>query len=541
MYFKALHIISLVLVCFSVSAQNRHLTDAQRDEQINFIRHDTLSVTVEALPDEINSRFSEYSGKLLPDSTFLFSSMRADADEDFDHLFETSWYCNLYQSKLLSDGSYLPAIPLPSIINTHKAFNSNLCYLQEKELLIFTRCTRASNGDLQCSLWQSSRHNGEWSKPKKLPSSINAEGSSSMQPDLVSENGQDILYFVSNRKHGIGGYDIWYSIYKDGHFDSPINAGPVINTEGNEVTPFYDKTNGILYFSSDEHLGIGDYDIFYSIGALSQWGEVSNMGVPFNSEYNDYYFTLNEGGQNGYFSSNRPHDNMDASDTCCNDLFYYKWHPFDVPDSIPIPTAPSLSEKIASVLPITLYFQNDEPNPKSTADTTNEDYPTLYRRYLSDNNLYVSESGRGLSGKQQSSVRQEMLEFLQDSVATGYNRLQQLVQYLKEALQNGETVELTISGYASPLHHSDYNLHLSARRITSLTNYLSKAENGFFLPYLTHEKQGLVIRTNPEGAVQHSFQTNEARETVYGLQAAKDRKIIIIGKIVTKQSSSINH
>ena len=64
MYFKALHIISLVLVCFSVSAQNRHLTDAQRDEQINFIRHDTLSVTVEALPDEINSRFSEYSGKL---------------------------------------------------------------------------------------------------------------------------------------------------------------------------------------------------------------------------------------------------------------------------------------------------------------------------------------------------------------------------------------------------------------------------------------------------------------------------------------------
>lgn len=535
MYSKALYTLTLVLLCISVSAQNRHLTDVQRDEQLDFIRHDTLPVTIEALSDKVNSRFSEYSGRLLPDSTFLFSSMRADVDEDFDHLFETSWYCNLYQSKLLADGSYLPSTALPPVINSHKFFNSNFCYNQSQDILIFTRCTRGADGDLLCSLWQSTRQNGDWDKPEKLPSYINADGSSSMQPDFVSQDGQDILYFVSNRKHGIGGFDIWYSIYKDNHFNSPINAGPVINTEGNEVTPFYDKENGILYFSSDEHLGIGDYDIFYSIGALSQWGEVSNMGVPFNSAYNDYYFTINTDGQSGYFSSNRPHDDMALSDTCCNDLFHYQWKQVATPDSMPVQTESPYTEKIISLFPITLYFQNDEPNPKSLSDTTNEDYPTLYRRYLSDNNLYVSESGRGLSGQQQSSIRQEMLQFLQDSVATGYNRLQLLVGYLKEALQNGENIELTISGYASPLHHSDYNLHLSSRRIFSLTNYLCKAENGFFLPYLNKEKPGLIIRSNPEGAVQHTFQTNETRETVYGLQAAKDRKIIITGKVVTPQ------
>lgn len=532
---KALHIITLVLLCISASAQNKHLTDAQRDEQLDYIRHDTLPVVIEVLPDEINSRFSEYSGRLLPDSTFLFSAMRADADEDYDQLFETSWYCNLYQSKLLADGSYLPSTPLPPVINSHKFFNSNFCYNPSRGIIIFTRCTRGADGELLCSLWQSTFSNEEWSKPKKLPSSINAEGSSSLQPDLVSKNGYDVLYFVSNRKHGIGGYDIWYSIYKNDHFSPPINAGPVINTEGNEVTPFYDKENGILYFSSDEHLGIGDYDIFYSIGDLSQWGEVSNMGVPFNSAYNDYYFTINTDGRSGYFSSNRPHDDMALSDTCCNDLFYYQWEQVATPDSISVPAKPSYAEKISSLFPITLYFQNDEPNPKSTSDTTNEDYPTLYRRYLSDNNLYVSESGRGLSSQQQSSIRQEMLQFLQDSVAAGYNRLQLLVEYLKESLQNGESIELTISGYASPLHHSDYNLHLSSRRIFSLTNYLCKAENGFFLPYLSKEKPGLIIRSNPEGAVQHTFQTNETRETVYGLQAAKDRKIIITGKVVTPQ------
>ena len=87
--------------------------------------------------------------------------------------------------------------------------------------------------------------------------------------------------------------DIWYSIARDGKFEHPINAGPIINTEGNEITPFYDKKRAILYFSSDEHIGIGGYDIFYAEGAMSQWSSPSNMGVPINSEDNDIYLTIN--------------------------------------------------------------------------------------------------------------------------------------------------------------------------------------------------------------------------------------------------------
>ena len=114
-------------------------------------------------------------------------------------------------------------------------------------------------------------------------------------------------------------------------------------------------------------------------------------------------------------------------------------------------------------------------------------------------------------------------------MATGYERLQRLTQYLREALAVGETVELTVSGYASPLHNSDYNLHLSSRRIYSLLNYLRQAEDNFFVPYLDGTKKGLVIHIDPQGAVNRSFQTEETRETVYGVQAAKDRKIIITG------------
>ena len=211
---------------------------------------------------------------------------------------------------------------------------------------------------------------------------------------FVDGDDHDVLYFVSDRKQSVGGLDIWYSIHKDGHYQTPVNVGGSINTEGNEVTPFYDRQNGVLYFSSDEHLGIGDYDIFYCQGALNRWGEVSNMGVPFNSGYNDFYFNLNTDGKSGYLSSNRPHDGMDDSDTCCNDLFHFHWV---IPEDTVVPPPaeePDIQTKIASVLPIILYFQNDQPDPRSISDTTVTDYPELYTQYMSDNALYVRETGQ---------------------------------------------------------------------------------------------------------------------------------------------------
>ena len=68
------------------------------------------------------------------------------------------------------------------------------------------------------------------------------------------------LYFTSNRKGGFGGKDIWYTRLQDGMWSEPINLGPNINTPGNEESPFIHPDNQTLYFSSDHHVGMGDYD-----------------------------------------------------------------------------------------------------------------------------------------------------------------------------------------------------------------------------------------------------------------------------------------
>ncbi|MCR4964198.1 MAG: hypothetical protein K6A41_00915 [Bacteroidales bacterium] len=517
----------LVILSFLsiIVTQAQPLTSAQRRAQQRFIAKDTLPVLVERLPSRINSHFSEYASHLAPDSIFYFTSMRADVEEDYDRFFETSWYCYLYQSRLTEEGNYAKAEVLPKTINSVKLFNSNFCFNKKYDKLILTRCSKTGNGELHCSLWQSQLGKKGWEKPKALPKTINVPNSSNMQPCLIEEKDYDVLYFVSNREHGVGGLDIWYSIVKDGNYGAPINAGHTINTEGNEVTPFYCSAEKRLYFSSDEHIGIGGYDIFYSEGALSQWGEVSNMGVPFNSTYHDYYFNINTDLKSGYLSSNRPNDVYDG-DTCCNDIYYFKW----IEEDTVVPVTPkeiTVAEKIASVLPITLYFQNDSPDPRSTSDTTETHYAMLYRQYVEEIGHYVEESGGELEGDTLRQVREAMADFMRDSVATGYERLMMLTHYLKEALEKGDTVAINISGFASPLHHSDYNLHLSSRRIVSLLNYLRVVEGGFFRPYLEGQKTGLVITRDPQGAVQHQFNTSATNETVFGLQAAKDRKIVI--------------
>lgn len=525
-----------LLMFFSIEvgmqAQVRQITEKQRLQQQIYIRHDTLPVKVNLLPDVINTEFSEYAGRLFPDSSFYFTSMRALAGEDYDHLFEPHWGCSIYRSRLCADGTYTAAEMLPAAINRPNVFNTNYCFADDGSVFIFSRCRRLPTDELKCTLWMTEKTSGNWSKPRALPETINEQGVTTMQPCLISYPDCQVLYFVSDRKHGFGGLDIWYSIYRDGHFEFPINAGSVINTGGNEITPFYDRNRKILYFSSDEHVGIGDYDIFYSEGALSQWGEVSNMGVPFNSEMDDYYLTFNADGQSGYFSSNRPDSWQSSEDSCCSDLFAFIFLPQQ--DTFmaenPSPDTPTIQEKIASLLPITLYFQNDYPDPKTVSDTTAFDYPSLYRQYLANLNEYVARSGSGLQGDSLTLIADAMSEFFRDSVIPGYKKILQLADYLVEAMHVGANVKLRVSGHASPLHNSNYNMHLSARRIVSLLNFLRRTNDGFLIPYIDGHKPGLLIYRDACGAVAHDFATVLERETVYGLHAGRDRKIIVTGE-----------
>jgi len=182
-------------------------------------------------------------------------------------------------------------------------------------------------------------------------------------------------------------------------------------------------------------------------------------------------------------------------------------------------------KKMRQIGAITLYFENDRPDPGTKNDYTSTDYKTLFDNYMGQKETYISKCTKGLNARD--AANNDVKAFFNETIANGYDRLVQFTNELIAALEEGFTVSFNISGFASPLSNSEYNQHLSARRIESVLNYMKQAQGGKLAPYINGSKPGLTIIKNPSGEVEHSEISNSSSVTVYGLQAAQDRRIEI--------------
>lgn len=158
------------------------------------------------------------------------------------------------------------------------------------------------NGISNLKIYKASLVDGEWTNIEELP--FNDDDYSSGHPTLNKDETK--LYFASDMPGGFGGSDIYYvDINKNNGFGTPQNVGNVINTKRNELFPFM-NTEDILFFSSDGHLGLGLLDVFATVydenGTLA---DVVNLGIPVNSNKDDFSFFMNTDGITGYFASNR--------------------------------------------------------------------------------------------------------------------------------------------------------------------------------------------------------------------------------------------
>lgn len=179
----------------------------------------------------------------------------------------------------------------------------------------------------------------------------------------------------------------------------------------------------------------------------------------------------------------------------------------------------AMQEEVEQIGPITLYFDNDYPDPRTVKETTDKQYMELYENYKVKKDEYMKKSTTA-------EAKSAVADFFDDEVYGGKDRLEKITKLLVKALKKDKHISFNISGFASPLAASDYNKHLSARRIESVLNYMKQAEGGFLAPYINGEKSGLSIYKNPNGEVKDNSDKNTT-QGVYGLTAAKDRKIVI--------------
>jgi hypothetical protein len=111
---------------------------------------------------------------------------------------------------------------------------------------------------------------------KDLASWFGQDYAAPVKSDSLNSTGDDkcpfiyktVMVFASNRPGGLGGYDLYYSLYKNGKWNSPVNMGPRINTSSNEYRPVIgisqDFTNKYMIFSSDRPGGKGGYDLYFT-------------------------------------------------------------------------------------------------------------------------------------------------------------------------------------------------------------------------------------------------------------------------------------
>jgi hypothetical protein len=345
---------------------------------------------------------------------------------------------------------------------------------------------------------------------------------------------KEILFFTSDRDGGLGGMDIWYCIRKpDGNWGPAVNAGPEVNTDQDEISPFLCSPCHLLFFSSNGRVGFGGFDIYRCQIKDMKFEGTENMGYPMNSGYHELNFSLSQDQKNqAWFSSNRPDEKKPVSETCCNDLFKAEFPKRFAVDSLPLKadTVKILANSIRTLIPLSLYFNNDEPDKKTMSITTQKNYKKTCEDYLKEKDRYLKEYSKGLNEDKKEKALTEMDDFFEDSVRYGLKQLESFTTLMHQILERGGEVSITMKGYCSPLASTDYNINLAKRRIVSLKNYFSEWNQGILATYLN---KGLLKITEEEigelkASALVSDNPNEQAKSVYSLSAALERKIEII-------------
>jgi outer membrane protein OmpA-like peptidoglycan-associated protein len=286
------------------------------------------SVKLAQLGKEVNSNYGDLA-PALRDDVLYFASINSDTvlvmkPDKSDYKKENN-LMKMYTSKV-SGETYGVKEQLKTFSQEGKHI-SNPSFSEDGLKFFYTIC----EGNLlkpDCNIYMSELKGTEWNEGKPLNEEINLKGFTNTQPFYAKTSAGDVLYFISDREGGKGGLDIWASgVNKKGEFGTPRNLGSKINTDREEVTPYYDSKSSALYFSSNGWISMGAQDIFKSpIDASGKYNSaVENLGAPFNSPCDDNYFRFGKSGEEGYLASNRPGIYSIRGKTCCHDIFSFKY------------------------------------------------------------------------------------------------------------------------------------------------------------------------------------------------------------------------
>jgi outer membrane protein OmpA-like peptidoglycan-associated protein len=250
----------------------------------------------------VNSASADYGPSLnMNNDLLIFTSKRKKVDETII-LTEDE---DLFFSRKDIYGTWSKAKPIKNL-NSHYNEGSP-CISSDGKTLVFSRCF-APEGFGHCDLFIATLNEDSiWSTPVNMGSNVNSVSWDS-HPSLSHKG--DTLYFASDRLGGFGLSDIYYtSKNQQGNWLPAKNAGPVINTRHNDVSPFFHPVYDMLYFSSQGQLyNFGEFDIYKSYKVDSYWTEPQNIGPLVNGRGSEFYFTIDSDSEHLFYARSSTRD-----------------------------------------------------------------------------------------------------------------------------------------------------------------------------------------------------------------------------------------
>jgi outer membrane protein OmpA-like peptidoglycan-associated protein/tetratricopeptide (TPR) repeat protein len=453
------------------------------------------------LGPEINSANDEYLPVSTADEATLIFTRKILNNEDF------------YKSAKLN-GQWGKASYLSRQINTAEFNEGAQSISQDGKYLFFTGCNRP-DGMGRCDIYVTQKKGDDWSKPFNLSAPINSSGWES-QPSISADG--HTLYFVSNRKGGYGGYDIWKCQVTEKGWSEPENLGPNVNTAFDEQSPFIHPDDSTLYFCSNGWPGLGNKDLFVSrLDKAGKWQKPDNMGYPINSSGDENGMSITTSGGYAYFASNT------LSGYGGFDIYMFELPEKTRPHAVTyvagsIVDATTRKPIEASVEIVDL--STNKPVYQSTTSPTQGDFLVSLvtgRNY----GLTIFKNGYLFSSEHFSLVGRESqtpfkIEVPLSSIEIGKSAIlkniffdsnrfdlkpesQSALQYLINFMIINPTVSIEISGYTDNVGNDVMNKTLSENRAKSvyqyLINYGAKAAK---LQYKGYGKQAPVAPNNTE-------------------------------------------
>ncbi|WP_442787990.1 OmpA family protein [Flavobacterium suncheonense] len=256
----------------------------------------------------INTEFSDY-GAFLKGDEVIFTSARSTGDVfQKKHTWTGQYFTRLFTAKAGEDGMLSDAKEFSKDLDS-KFNEATPVFTKDGNTVYFTRNNyndgkkgKSSDKINKLKIYKATLKDGKWTDVTELP--FNNDNYSVAHPALSAD--EKTLYFSSDMPGTLGQSDIFrVAINDNGTFGSPENLGPAINTPMRETFPFITDKN-VLYFASDDHLGIGGLDVFEAkMNKDGSFTAIKNVGAPVNSAKDDFGYVVNSKTHIGYFTSNR--------------------------------------------------------------------------------------------------------------------------------------------------------------------------------------------------------------------------------------------